>query len=94
MKIVFEDSFLLKLQRQADYISNDKPQAAKKFKIAVIKECESLISNPYRCRKSIHFNDENIRDLIFKGYTIIYKISDDTISIFALTKHQEHGSEQ
>ncbi|GAB6044591.1 hypothetical protein JCM11957_01890 [Caminibacter profundus] len=30
-------------------------------------------------RKSIYFDDENYRDLIHKGYTIIYKIEKDKI---------------
>jgi len=29
---------------------------------------------PYKHRKSIYYDDENIRDLVFKGYTIVYMI--------------------
>jgi len=45
---------------------------------------------PYKFRPSIYFTNENIRDLIFKGYTIIYKIdvSKDIITVIAIKKYQ------
>ena len=34
---------------------------------------EKIYPMPLKCRKSIYF-DDNIRDLIFKGYVIPYKV--------------------
>ena len=90
IRIEFQDAFFQKLQGQAKYISKDKPEAARKFKKAIIDECKSLCNNPFRCRKSIYYNDENIRDLILLGYTIIYEVSDEAISIFAMTKYENY----
>jgi hypothetical protein len=39
---------------------------------------------PYKYRKSIYFDNENIRDLIYKGYTIPYLIDEDNKSIVLL----------
>lgn len=39
---------------------------------------------PYKFRKSIYFDDENIRDYIFKGYTIPYSINEDNNEIVLL----------
>jgi hypothetical protein len=36
---------------------------------------------PYKYRKSYYYNDERIRDMVFRGYTIIYKISGEFIII-------------
>jgi len=36
---------------------------------------------PYKYKKSYYHEDENIRDMVFKGYTIIYKIYDNHILI-------------
>ena len=46
---------------------------------------------PYACRKSIYFNREDIRDLIFKGYIIVYKIDNDKglITVFGFTKYKD-----
>ncbi len=44
---------------------------------------------PYAYRKSIYFNDKNIRDLIFKGYTIVFLITENKIEIYGFVKYQE-----
>lgn len=46
---------------------------------------------PYKNRRSIYFEDENIRDLIFQSYKIVYRIlpSEKTIEIFGLIKEEE-----
>ena len=38
------------------------------------------------CRVSIYFNDKAYRDMIYKGYTIIYKIENDTIKVLDIFK--------
>jgi len=45
---------------------------------------------PFKFRKSIYFDDENIRDLVFKGYAIPYKIDKikDMITIIGINKYQ------
>lgn len=90
MKVEFLDSFVDKLANQVEYIAQDKPQAARKFKKEILKLCKELAGFPFRNRKSIYFKNENIRDLIYKGYIIIYKVDKKKglISIFALIKHE------
>ena len=43
---------------------------------------------PLKSRKSIFFEKDEIRDLIFKGYIIVYRINydDDSIEVFGFTK--------
>jgi len=45
----------------------------------------------YKYRKSIYFDDENIRDFIFKGYILPYKIDklNDTLTILGITKYKK-----
>jgi len=38
------------------------------------------------CRKSKYIDDTNCRDLIFKGYTTIYKIQEDQIKVLDIFK--------
>ncbi len=56
------------------YIHQDKPRAALTFAENLYKTIQTLTHSPYKYRQSIYFNDENIRDLIYKGYTIVYKV--------------------
>lgn len=65
MKIVFKESFVQKLEKQLTYITKDKPIAAKKFKKDLLAKIKSILPNPYLFRKSIFFNEDEIRDLIF-----------------------------
>ena len=46
---------------------------------------------PFKYRKSIYFNDNNIRDLIFKGYVVPYKIdtAKNQIIIIGINKYME-----
>lgn len=90
MKVEFHDSFVQKLKHQINYIAKDKPEAARKFKNNILDRCLKLSNHPYKFKKSIYFDDENIRDLPFKGYTIVYKVSpvEKLISVFAFVKHE------
>lgn len=91
MKIEILKSFSDKLDHQVDYIAQDKPKAARKFRKDVISKIRSLKQNPFKCRKSLFSDDESVRDLIFKGYVITFRINKthDLISVFALIKYQD-----
>jgi len=56
-----------------DYIADDSVNRANEFKNQIRKLIETLEDSPYCYRQSLHYDNENVRDLIFKGYTIIYK---------------------
>ena len=75
MKVKILDSFSDKLVNQVEFIAQDKPKAAQKFRKDVIKILKSVSSMPYKYRKSIYFNDEYVREIIFKGYTLVYRIN-------------------
>ncbi|GAB5538099.1 MAG: hypothetical protein Salg2KO_02020 [Salibacteraceae bacterium] len=91
MKIEILVSFADKLDKQVEYIAQDKPQAARKFRKGVIAKIKTLEQNPFKCRKSLYSEDENVRDLIFKGYTITFRVNETKglISVFALRKYEE-----
>ena len=46
---------------------------------------------PFANRKSIFFDRDDIRDLIFKGYIVAYKVDaeEGIITIFGFTKYKE-----
>ena len=88
MKIAFKDSFLNRLENQIDYIAQDSPARARKFKNDLLSRIKEISKNPFRYRKSIYFNSDNIRDLIFKGYTVVFRITEDRIEVFGFVKYQ------
>ncbi len=88
MKIVFKDTFLNRLSDQVKFIAKDSPNRARKFKNQLLTEIKKISNFPLKHRKSIYFEDQNIRDLIFKGYTVVYRIKEKKIEVFGFLKQQ------
>ncbi|HCX99929.1 MAG TPA: type II toxin-antitoxin system RelE/ParE family toxin [Bacteroidales bacterium] len=93
MKVLFKESFLKRLENQIEYISSDSPKRARKFKNDLLNRIKEIAENPYRCRKSIYFEDSNIRDLIFKGYTVVFRINANQIEVFGFVKYQKNPTD-
>ncbi|EEP3708045.1 type II toxin-antitoxin system RelE/ParE family toxin [Campylobacter jejuni] len=74
MQIIQTYRFLLDLEKIADFISLDSIKQANLFLDNLEKSIENIPFMPYKNRKSLSFDNENIRDLIFKGYVIPYLI--------------------
>ena len=91
MKVKFSEGFVSSLIDQVDYIAKDKPSAAKKFKNDLLNHLKKDLSHPFNYRKSIYFDNELIRDYIFKGYTIVFKVdlTEKTIYAFGFIKYKE-----
>ena len=92
MRLNILTSFKLKLNEQVEFIAKDKPSAARKFKSELIERIKAVTQMPYKNRKSIFFDREDIRELIYKGYIIVYKINDkeNAIEVFGFTKYEEN----
>jgi len=90
MKIKLTIEFNHDLNEIVDFISKNKPLAARKFKIEIIKIMQKDLTDPFLFKKSIYFEDENIRDYVFKGFTIVIKadIELDLVTIVAILKHK------
>ena len=89
MNLEFLPSFVNRLEGFVEIIAEDKPSAARKFQKEIINACKEIQNFPYKHRKSIYFDDENIRDLVHKGFVAIYKIDEDTIKVFAFINRNE-----
>jgi plasmid stabilization system protein ParE len=87
-KIVYEKRFYNDIKEIIYFIKKDKPKSAENFKKNLKSKIEDLQNFPYKYRKSIFFDDENIRDLIYKGYIIPYKITENEIIILGITKYR------
>ncbi|MCI6578668.1 MAG: type II toxin-antitoxin system RelE/ParE family toxin [Campylobacter lanienae] len=89
MNFEFDDRFIKALNDIESFIALDNLERAEKFKNDIIDKISSLDFMPKRCRKSTLANDESIRDLIFKGYIIVFKIQNDTIKVLYIYKENE-----
>lgn len=86
MKIIYTDRFSFEIKQIARFIAFDSESRANAFVDNVERACLNLVDMPYKCRKSFKFDDENVRDLIYKGYVVPYLVENECISILGIYK--------
>ena len=59
------------------YIVEDKKSAGLKFAKDLKISVNGLSHFPYKYRQSYYYENENIRDMTFKGYSIIYRVNQE-----------------
>ena len=89
MVIEYKPKFERELKIIFDFIAKDSLSRAREFRNELIAKIERTAQTPFICRKSINFNDESIRDLIFKSYVIPYLIDDEVIYMLGIYKANE-----
>ena len=75
MNIVHNPTFTNELKSILAYIAKDKPSASLNFKNELKLVLKEIPTNPFKYRPSFYFNDKNIRDMTFKGYTVVYEVN-------------------
>jgi len=75
MKIVKTSRYFIELEEVMSFIAQDSLTRALEFVDKLNNSVLDLDNMPYKCRASRKANDCNIRDLIFQGYVIPYRIN-------------------
>ena len=73
------------------FIALDSSNNARAFKKVLEEKIKNIPQFPYANRQSIYFNDENIRDMIYKGYSIVYLVdkAHNQLVILGIVKYKE-----
>ena len=85
MKIIESQQFKEELRAIAFYIRKDKLSASLSFVRDLKKKIKLLTDFPYQCKKSIYFNNDEIRDMVHMGYTIVYEIDKEKDTLVLLS---------
>ena len=88
MKIIWTHEALERLQGIKKYISKDSPDRASQFLQRIIDRAETIPLNPHLGRIVPELSNPEIRELIYKNYRIVYRISNKSIEI--LTVFEAH----
>jgi plasmid stabilization system protein ParE len=88
MIIIRDIYFIAHLYDILRNIANDKPSAARTFEKELNCKIRNLLDFPYQYRASRYFKESAYRDLIHKGYTIIYKVEKERIVVLEIFKWQ------
>jgi len=77
MKILRKQEYSTALKIILKYISKDSKNRAFNFKNQLDKKINNLNNFPHKFQKYKLHDDENVRNMTFKGYSIIYFIEED-----------------
>lgn len=88
MKLLWSEQALLDVEHIRDYIWQDSPAYAQPFIERLLNATRRLPDFPQSGRPMPEANSPSIREVIYQGYRIIYRLRPDTIEIVMVT----HGS--
>ena len=88
MKLVWTDPSIEDLRSIRDYIARDSEYYAVDLVRDMISSVERLLRFPRLGRVVPEAQDENIRELLFQNYRIIYRLTGERIEILGIV----HGS--
>lgn len=88
MKLFWTKEALIRLKEIEEYISNDNPFVAIEFVNKLISLAETIIDNPEKGRVVLELSLENIRELLYRNYRIVYLVKKNSIDI--LTVFESH----
>jgi addiction module RelE/StbE family toxin len=83
-KVTWTQKALCDLRDIFDYISKDSPHFAELVTQQILGKAGLIKSSPYMGRVVPEFNNPELREIIFKSYRIIYKLSGSEISIIRI----------
>lgn len=89
MKIIKSKFYLEALKAVLRYIALDNPSAALAFNLELEARLELIKTHPEMCRASRYHSSNLYRDLIYKGYTIIYKLDEQQIILLDIFRGQD-----
>jgi addiction module RelE/StbE family toxin len=84
MKIFWTKEALLRLQEIEEYISRDNPIGAIEFVDKLITVAETIIDNPKKGRIVPELSLENIRELLYQNYRIVYLVKKNSVDILTV----------
>jgi toxin ParE1/3/4 len=84
MKLVWTKEALNCLLEIEEYISRDNPEAAISFVDKLISLAETIVDNPKKGREVPELTLENIRELLYKNYRIVYLVKKKSVEILTI----------
>lgn len=96
MKVVWSRRALLDVEHIRDYIAQDAPVYARPFIERLLQATRHLSKFPQSGRAMPEADDKSIREVIYQGYRIIYRLRADTVEIVMVVHGSRHlaGSDE
>jgi len=81
------------LREIADYIALDKPDAARRWAQKLAALAEQAAALPFAGRRVPEFDRDEIREVIKRGYRVMYRVSDESVEIVAVLEGHRQVSD-
>lgn len=88
MKVVWSAQALRDIEHIRDYIAQDSPAYARSFVGRLLQATRHLPTFPRSGRIMPEANDPEIREVIYQGYRLVYRVRPDLVEVVMVT----HGS--
>jgi len=88
MRVEWTDPALDALKGIRDYIGRDSPYYARRFIERIFNAAEKLQDHPKMGRPVPEADQDNVRELIYQGYRIIYRTKPERVQVLTVL----HGS--
>lgn len=80
-QVVWTESALTDLVEIAGFIAQDSPAFASAFVARIIEAVDRVALFPRLGRRVPEFGDENLREVVFQNYRIVYAVRGDRIGV-------------
>jgi toxin ParE1/3/4 len=84
--LVWSAGALADLREIADYIALDKPDAARRWAKVLAAMAEQAAELPFAGRRVPEFARDDVREVIKRGYRVVYQVSDERVVIYAVSE--------
>lgn len=84
MRVIWSPLAIAKVQKEAQYIARDRPIAAERWAEGVFEAVQPLTEFPNSGRIVPELGRTDVRELIYRGYRILYRIGQDAILILTV----------
>jgi len=83
-ELIWSPDAIADLQEIADYIARDKPDAARRWAQTLAALGEQAVALPFAGRRVPEFDRDELREVIKRGYRVMYRVSDELVEIVAV----------
>ncbi|WP_181232930.1 type II toxin-antitoxin system RelE/ParE family toxin [Enhygromyxa salina] len=84
--MIWSTGALADLQEIADYIALDKPDAAGRWAKVLAAMAEQAAELPFAGRRVPEFARDDVREVIKRGYRVVYQVGDERVVIYAVSE--------
>jgi toxin ParE1/3/4 len=82
--LIWSPRALREIGEIGEYIARDKPEAANRWVEVLMALAERAVAMPHAGRRVPEYGREDLREMIKRGYRVVYLVTDERVEIVAV----------